>query len=163
MNHTKDSILNLLENVKDPEVPVISVVELGVVRDVLVNSKDDVVVKITPTYSGCPALHVMEQEIIDELKHNNIQNPRVEVVLSPAWSTDWISDAARIKLKNFGIAPPQFRGVDLVKIGPVEIEVPCPYCDSTETECTSQFGPTACKSLWRCNKCRQPFEYFKDF
>lgn len=158
---SRDQIYSILESVKDPEVPVLSVVELGVVRDAIVTA-DSVTIKITPTYSGCPALHVMESDILSALKDAGIKNAKVETIYAPAWTTDWISDAARAKLKNYGIAPPQTRGEGLVLISPSKV-IPCPFCNSANTTRKSEFGSTACKALLYCNSCHQPFEHFKDF
>jgi ring-1,2-phenylacetyl-CoA epoxidase subunit PaaD len=157
---TRESIYAALESVKDPEVPVLSVVELGIVRDVELDASG-VTVVITPTYSGCPAMQAIEHDILATLRRAKIHNARVRTVLSPAWTTDWIPFAAREKLAAYGIAPPGHSGVH----APVQLKrrerVPCPFCGSDDTVLRSDFGSTACKALHQCNACRQPFEEFK--
>ncbi|MFQ6551708.1 1,2-phenylacetyl-CoA epoxidase subunit PaaD [Aestuariibius insulae] len=139
-----------LESVPDPEIPVISVVDLGVVRDVRV--KDDTVeVTITPTYSGCPAMAVIALDIETALAQSGVQAVRLTTRIAPPWTTDWLSDKGRAQLERYGIAPPQAAG------GPKR----CPQCHSTATERISQFGSTPCKALWRCTDCLEPFDYFK--
>jgi ring-1,2-phenylacetyl-CoA epoxidase subunit PaaD len=156
-------VLNVLQAVKDPEVPVLSVVELGVVRGAEVEG-DGVTVTITPTYSGCPALHVMEAEITAALVRAGFGEVTVRTVYSPAWTTDWIPAAAREKLRAYGIAPPGPAAPEApVLLGPTVRNVPCPFCGSPNTVRESEFGPTACKSLHTCRSCRQPFEHFKSF
>ncbi len=155
--------MQILEGVKDPEVPVLSVVELGVVRNVAFE-KEQVVIQITPTYSGCPALKVMQDEIVSALKENGFPDVRVDIVYAPAWTTDWIGDAAREKLRRYGIAPPQANAADeIVNISSGSRPVPCPMCNSLDTQVQSQFGSTACKALHLCRSCKQPFEHFKVF
>jgi ring-1,2-phenylacetyl-CoA epoxidase subunit PaaD len=157
-------VFAILETVRDPEVPVLSVVELGVVRDVTF-ATHETVVTITPTYSGCPALRVMEREVREALERAGLPAPRVEVSYTPAWTTDWIGPEAREKLRAYGIAPPGPRRHDdgdvLVQLLRAPDVVACPYCGSRETELRSEFGPTACKSIRYCRGCRQPFEQFK--
>jgi ring-1,2-phenylacetyl-CoA epoxidase subunit PaaD len=156
----RDEILRWLEEVKDPEVPVLSVRELGVLRDVEVSS-DGVVVVMTPTYSGCPAMHAMEADVLSTLERHGVPNARVRTVYSPAWTTDWISDDAKAKLEAYGIAPPaRTESDDLV---PLRRRTPtrCPYCKSVNTTMRSEFGSTACKAILFCNGCSQPFELFK--
>lgn len=153
--------LTLLEAVKDPEVPVLSVVELGVVRGVEVEGTR-AIVTITPTYSGCPAMKVMEDEISAALKAGGFEAVEVRTVYAPAWTTDWIPEPAREKLRAYGIAPPGSAGGP-VTLGPTVRRVACPFCGSGNTEVQSEFGSTACKSLHVCHSCRQPFEHFKPF
>jgi ring-1,2-phenylacetyl-CoA epoxidase subunit PaaD len=158
---TREQVLDLLNEVPDPEVPVISVVELGIVRDVEV-SGSAVTVVITPTYSGCPAMRTIEEDIIAALAAHGMPNATVRTVFQPAWTTDWIPPAAREKLRAYGIAPPGAAPAD----GPVQImrrsaAVPCPFCGSSSTSRRSDFGSTACKALHFCNACTQPFEEFK--
>lgn len=156
----KEKIYSLLETIPDPEIPVISVVELGIVRDVLVEGKN-VLVKITPTYSGCPAMKQIEDDIKNLLSQNNY-NTNIEMVYSPAWTTDWISDEAKEKLRKYGIAPPEHSSIDKrVLTGKQPRIVACPQCKSTHTEMISQFGSTACKALYKCLDCKEPFDYFK--
>ena len=157
--------LALLDHVKDPEVPVLSVVELGIVRGVEVDDAGaGVTVTLTPTYSGCPAMRVIEEEIVAALEAGGFGAVAVKVVYAPAWTTDWIPEAAREKLRAYGIAPPgEVTAEQLVPLGPVVRRVACPFCGSPDTETTSEFGATACKSLHVCRACRQPFEHFKAF
>jgi ring-1,2-phenylacetyl-CoA epoxidase subunit PaaD len=161
---TREEIFAILEAVRDPEVPVLSVVELGVVREAHC-TEHDTVVTITPTYSGCPALRVMEREVQEALVRAGLPAPRVEVSYTPAWTTDWIGPEAREKLRAYGIAPPGPRRHDegdvLVQLLRAPDVVPCPYCGSRDTELRSEFGPTACKSIRFCRGCTQPFEQFK--
>ena len=158
-----DSVATALDSVKDPEVPVLSVVELGVVRSAEVDGSR-VTVTITPTYSGCPALHVMENEIRAALTGAGFGEVVVNTVYAPAWTTDWIPAAAREKLRVYGIAPPGPVGAEpLISLGPTVRTITCPYCGSANTTRESEFGPTACKSLHVCHSCRQPFEHFKAF
>ena len=158
---TREQVLLWLEEVKDPEVPVLSVVELGVVRDVRVDAQG-VVVEMTPTYSGCPALHVMEEDIRAALRDHGIDQVEVRTVFREPWTTDWMSDEAKEKLRAYGIAPPlhESEREDLVALRRREV-VPCPFCASHDTIRKSEFGSTACKAIFVCNSCRQPFDYFK--
>ncbi|MBI2795223.1 MAG: phenylacetate-CoA oxygenase subunit PaaJ [Gemmatimonadetes bacterium] len=157
----------VLEGVLDPEVPVLSVVDLGIVRDVRVTD-DGVEVVVTPTYSGCPAVKVIERDIVGALRRAGVAKVRVRTEFAPAWTTDWMSDAAREKLRAYGIAPPRPRVGDADADPLVQLlrrqpppAVPCPWCGAAETELRSAFGPTACKSIRYCPGCRQPFEAFK--
>jgi ring-1,2-phenylacetyl-CoA epoxidase subunit PaaD len=158
---TRDDVWQYLEDIKDPEVPVLSVVELGIVRDVKV-AEQGVTVVITPTYSGCPAMHVIEADIVAGLNARGITPVTIETVFTPAWTSDWISDAAKRKLVAYGIAAPGRAADDggLVTLTR-RIPVACPYCKSTRTTLKSEFGSTACKSINFCNDCQQPFEQFK--
>ena len=156
----KKRIYEILENVSDPEVPVLSVLDLGIVRDVRV-SDSTVEIIITPTYSGCPAMNVIATNITLEMMVYNIENVRITTVLSPAWTTDWMTESGKEKLKNYGIAPPQTRARLDKMLFEDTPSVPCPLCNSTDTEQISEFGSTACKSLFRCLDCREPFDYFK--
>lgn len=148
-----------LEEVSDPEIPVLTVVDLGVVRSVKTNG-DQVEIVITPTYSGCPAMQVIEEDIKQVLKFKGIDQVEVELVLSPAWTTDWISEKGRIKLKEYGIAPPADE-VDKSVLFADPPVIECPLCHSTDTRMISQFGSTACKAHYQCNSCLEPFDYFK--
>jgi ring-1,2-phenylacetyl-CoA epoxidase subunit PaaD len=139
-----EAIRAVLSQVADPEIPVISVVELGIVRSV---ETDRVV--ITPTYTGCPAAQVIERDVRDALDSAGYRKVRIETVLSPAWTTDWITPEGRAKLRAYGIAPPTRSAVE------------CPQCGSSETEEISRFGSTPCKALWRCRACAEPFDLFK--
>jgi ring-1,2-phenylacetyl-CoA epoxidase subunit PaaD len=164
---TREQVMAWLDEVSDPEIPVISVVDLGIVRDVAFDG-DECVVTITPTYSGCPAMQVIEESVTDELKKRGLAKVRVRSQLSPAWTTDWMSDAGKAALKGYGIAPPAQQAIDISGLrsrvsrrGEPEPEVACPRCGSTHTELTSQFGSTPCKALYKCLDCREPFDYFK--
>ena len=156
-------VLAILDCVMDPEVPVLSVRELGIVRDVSIAADGAVTVTVTPTYSGCPAIRVIEQDIISALRAAGIVDVRVETTYSPAWTTDWIPASAKDKLKAYGIAPPGAAdaGDGLVQLMRARPSAQCPYCDSYATEVRSEFGSTACKSVCWCRACGQPFEEFK--
>lgn len=156
---TAAQIRDLLEQVKDPEIPVISLRELGVLREVNVDG-DAVEVIITPTYSGCPAMDVMQEDVEKALRDAGIENFRVKQVLSPAWSTDWISESGRKKLLDYGIAPPPHTSDIRALKGGVPVTA-CPQCGSTDTTLVSQFGSTPCKALYKCNTCQEPFDLFK--
>jgi ring-1,2-phenylacetyl-CoA epoxidase subunit PaaD len=156
-----------LGDVPDPEIPVISIVDLGIVRDVAFDG-DACVVTITPTYSGCPAMQVIAESVTTALHLRGLNNVRLVNQLSPAWTTDWMSDAGKAALKGYGIAPPTQQAIDIsglrtgVKRGAfVVLDVTCPNCGSTHTQLTSQFGSTPCKALYKCLDCREPFDYFK--
>jgi ring-1,2-phenylacetyl-CoA epoxidase subunit PaaD len=144
--------------VVDPEIPVLTIADLGVLRSVAVTD-GCVEVAITPTYSGCPAMNMIRIEIEMALEREGISNARVRTVLSPAWTTDWMSEDGRRKLAEYGIAPPQAASSRRALFG-VE-QVACPQCGSKNTEVLSEFGSTSCKALWRCKACREPFDYFK--
>lgn len=145
--------------VPDPEVPVLTIADLGVLRDARVTPAGAVEVDITPTYSGCPAMNAIALHVEAALAEAGIEG-RTRLVLSPAWTTDWMSEAGREKLREYGIAPPAPHAGRRALFGADE-EVACPRCGSTETEKLSEFGSTACKALWRCTACREPFDYFK--
>ena len=149
---------NTAATVVDPEIPVLTIADLGVLRDVAV--KDGCVeVEITPTYSGCPAMNMIGIELELALQREGFRNVRVRTVLSPAWTTDWMSEDGRRKLREYGIAPPQPAGSRRALFGVQQVA--CPQCGSAETEVLSEFGSTSCKALWRCKSCREPFDYFK--
>jgi ring-1,2-phenylacetyl-CoA epoxidase subunit PaaD len=145
-------------SVVDPEIPVLTIADLGVLRDVAI-AGDRVEVAITPTYSGCPAMNMIALEIELALERAGFRQPKVRTVLSPAWTTDWMSEAGRQKLRDYGIAPPQAASSRRALFG--EQAVTCPQCGSDNTELLSEFGSTSCKALWRCKACREPFDYFK--
>ncbi len=151
-------IWHILEKIPDPEIPVISIVELGMIRDVIQDG-ELTVVKLTPTYTGCPAMHQIEQDIKKALKENDISSFRVDLVHSPAWNTDWITDEAKEKLRVYGIAPPLHSSTD--KNSVLGKLIQCPRCASKNTRLISQFGSTACKALYKCEDCLEPFDYFK--
>ena len=163
-----------LGEVADPEIPVISIVDLGIVRDVRVAADNACDVTITPTYSGCPAMQVIADAITAALHAHGVKNVRLHNQLSPAWTTDWMSEAGKAALKGYGIAPPAQTVVDIsgLRAGaaaavsrraatPTAPAIACPHCGSQHTEVTSQFGSTPCKALYRCLDCREPFDYFK--
>ncbi|MGS1006600.1 1,2-phenylacetyl-CoA epoxidase subunit PaaD [Achromobacter anxifer] len=157
-----DQVYAWLQEVPDPEIPVLSVVDLGVVRDVSWDGEACVVV-ITPTYSGCPAMREITQDIQQTLARHGVAEVRVETRLAPAWTTDWMSEKGREALKGYGIAAPAQRAVDISGIsrrtaGPA---IACPRCGSKDTRLVSNFGSTSCKALYRCVSCREPFDYFK--
>ena len=156
---TEDDIWQLLDEVKDPEVPAVSVVELGIVRTV---SWDGVALEIdvTPTYSGCPATELIEELIAEAMRLAGIRDVRINRVLTPAWTTDWVTAEGKEKLRAFGIAPPQGSSSKLSLLGQSEV-IGCPHCGSDQTEQVSEFGSTACKALYRCKDCLEPFDYFK--
>lgn len=156
---TEEKIWEWLEDVYDPEVPVLTVVDLGVVRKVNL-TKEEVKITITPTYSGCPAMRVIEEDIRRKLLSEGVMNLNVETVLSPAWTTDWISEKGRQQLKEYGIAPPE-NEVDKSLLFSEPLIVPCPNCGSKETKMISEFGSTACKAHYNCLSCKEPFDYFK--
>lgn len=155
----KERIWELMEEVFDPEVPVLTVVDLGVVRTI-VKFNDSWKITITPTYSGCPAMKRIEDDIIEKLGEHAINNVIVEHVLSPAWTTDWLTESGKRKLKEYGIAPPVDE-VDKSVLFADPPTVPCPKCDSENTKMISQFGSTACKAHYQCQACLEPFDYFK--
>ena len=161
---TRDEVFEILDTVKDPEVPVLSVVELGIVRDVRVDG-EAVTVTLTPTYSGCPAMRVIEDDITAALVERGLGPVRIETVFAPAWTTDWLSEDAKRKLEAYGIAPPGPAApetlVSLTRAPSATTTPRCPYCHSRDTVVKSDFGSTACKSICFCNACHQPFEMFK--
>lgn len=155
---TVDVIWKVLESVKDPELPVVSLVEMGIIRQVDVQPDGNVIVTITPTFSGCPALHTMKGDIIAALQTQGVEAV-VETTFSPPWTSDWITETAREKLRAFGVAPAPHHGgqfeVTLLDV------VACPYCGSENTAIRNSFGPTPCRMIFYCNTCQQPFEQFK--
>ena len=158
---SREELLEILDTVKDPEVPVLSVVELGIIRDAVATDAG-VVITITPTYSGCPAMHEIEVDIRRALATEARGPVEIRTTYSPAWTTDWITDAAKEKLEAYGIAPPGLAdSSELIHLRRRTTTIRCPYCKSHDTQQKSVFGSTACKSIWFCNECRQPFEEFK--
>jgi len=151
---TAQDIRSMLDVVVDPDIPVLTIAEIGILRDVTVTDDGKVEVSITPTYSGCPALAVMEEDVTIALANNGIHDVTVIVKQSPVWTTEWMSDTAKEKLRAFGIAPPD----SVLAIVP---EVLCPRCASDGAAKISEFGSTSCKSLWVCTTCSEPFDYFK--
>jgi ring-1,2-phenylacetyl-CoA epoxidase subunit PaaD len=164
---TAAQVWTWLGEVPDPEIPVISVVDLGIVRAVDVTD-DECVVTITPTYSGCPAMEVIAADIERALRARGVECLRIATRLSPAWTTDWMSDAGKAALTSYGIAPPVQQVIDISALSHgvrrhaiAQPVVACPHCGSTHTRVTSQFGSTPCKALYQCLDCREPFDYFK--
>jgi ring-1,2-phenylacetyl-CoA epoxidase subunit PaaD len=157
------ALLEVLHGVPDPEVPALDIVELGIVRKVERRPDGVVVVEVTPTYSGCPAMRMIEEEIVGALRAHGYERVELRTVYSPAWTTDWLSDEAKAKLKAYGIAPPGRAVAEqtLVPLTPTIRRAACPYCGSSNTERRSEFGSTACKAIHYCHHCRQPFEEFK--
>jgi ring-1,2-phenylacetyl-CoA epoxidase subunit PaaD len=154
----EEDIWKYLKDVKDPEVPVLTVVDLGIIRSIELNGTH-CLVAITPTYTGCPAMKVIESDIIARLTEEGLTT-EVKTTLSPAWTTDWITEDGRNKLEEYGIAPPQDE-VDKSVLFAEPTVVPCPLCKSKNTRLISQFGSTACKAHYQCNDCKEPFDYFK--
>lgn len=156
---TADTVRRWLDDVPDPEIPVLSVNDLGIVRDIQVTS-ERITVSIAPTYIGCPATEVIEAMIARELRRRGSTNVEIKRVLSPAWTTDWLSEDGRRKLEAYGIAPPADTSGKRGLLGP-QPAVRCPRCEAIETERVSEFGSTPCKAAYRCKLCLEPFEYFK--
>lgn len=154
----KKQILNWLEEVKDPEIPVLSLVDLGVITDVNIDN-NHVKVKMTPTFSGCPAIDYMKADVIEVLKQKGLENVECEVSFETQWNSNMISEKGRKAIKKFGLAPPPKH--DLIVDLDILEKINCPFCDSKDTELKSPFGPTLCRSLHYCNNCRQAFEQFK--
>ena len=155
---SSEQVFDWLSEVPDPEIPVLTIADLGILRGVVI--KDEIIVELTPTYSGCPATEVIEQSVIDALHEQGVENVRVKRVLSPPWTTDWISAAGREKLKEYGIAPPA-EGASKRELLQGKRSIACPRCDSLNTAVVSEFGSTACKASYKCGDCLEPFEYFK--
>lgn len=157
---TTKTIHEILDTVQDPEVPVLSIIDLGVLRDVIING-NQVEVVITPTYSGCPAMDMIRAHIRMVLAEHGYKDVKVTTVLSPAWTTDWMSERGKEKLKAYGIAPPNPKQQVCHTSLFAEEAIQCPHCNSYNTRRVSEFGSTACKSLYQCNACHEPFDYFK--
>ncbi|HSQ43417.1 MAG TPA: 1,2-phenylacetyl-CoA epoxidase subunit PaaD [Ginsengibacter sp.] len=157
-NITTDKAWKLMEDVYDPEIPVLSIIDLGIVRNIQL-SHDDIEIFITPTYSGCPAMDVISMNIRVILSANGFKKIKITQQLSPAWTTDWMTENGKEKLKAYGIAPPIGKSFDEKYLE--ELKVECPHCHSLNTKLISQFSSTACKALYQCNDCREPFDYFK--
>lgn len=149
-----------LEKVSDPEIPVLTVLDMGIVRDVR-QEGNQWQIDITPTYSGCPAMDMIAVEIKATLQEAGYDDVQVNLVLTPAWTTDWLSEAGRCKLKAYGIAPPEGKTVDKSVLFGQPKQIECPHCRSRDTRLLSQFGSTACKALYQCQSCKEPFDYFK--
>lgn len=154
-----DHIESILRSVSDPEIPVLSIMDMGIVREVLVDEQN-IFIKITPTYSGCPAMDTIADDIKAALKKANY-SAHIELVLSPAWTTDWINENGRKELEAYGIAAPLNESSDKLALMGQSQLVKCTNCGSSNTKMVSQFGSTACKALFKCNDCLEPFDYFK--
>ena len=158
VNFTKEEILKILEDVKDPEIPVLSLVDLGVITHINI-STETVTVEMTPTFVGCPAMDFMKNEVIEKLQSVGIQNPIVNISFKEPWSSDKISERGKAALKQFGLAPPMpshlFTDIEMLE------HVPCPRCNTTNTELRNPFGPTLCRSIHYCLDCKEAFEQFK--
>ncbi len=151
-----------LEEVKDPEVPVLSILDLGIVRGVQVSPSGEATVTITPTYSGCPAMDVIGMNIRMALAGRGFSGVRVDIQLSPAWTTDWMSETGKQKLREYGIAPPvRMASAGALGLFEEDSTIPCPRCGSGDTKLVSNYGATACKAMYQCNSCHEPFEHFK--
>jgi len=158
----KENIRSLLQQVCDPEIPVLTIIDLGIVREIICTNDDHVEIIITPTYSGCPAMDAIAFDIKMKLMEAGFKQVKITYTLSPAWTTDWLSEEGKNKLKKYGIAPPQNISSRLNKLlFEEEKNIECPQCHSTNTKLLSQFGSTACKALYQCMDCKEPFDYFK--
>lgn len=159
MDTSKEKITQILSTVTDPEVPVLTIMDLGIVRGIKTDDSSsgdgDIEIIITPTYTGCPAMDMIAMNIRLALIENGFNKIKITSVLSPAWTTDWMSETGKQKLKAYGIAAPD-KKFDIPADG-----VECPQCNSTNTKLVSEFGSTACKALYQCNDCKEPFDYFK--
>lgn len=161
VNQQKETIWNLIKEIPDPEIPVINIAELGMLREVKISESGNIEVLISPTYTGCPAMKVIEEDISAILKENGYTNFKITNVISPPWTTDLITDEAKEKLRVYGIAPPQHSTVSKKELMGIATNIACPQCKSTNTQMISHFGSTACKALYKCNDCLEPFDYFK--
>jgi ring-1,2-phenylacetyl-CoA epoxidase subunit PaaD len=157
---TKEEIYSMLSEIPDPEIPVISIVELGVIRDIKESGRS-VEVTITPTYSGCPAMKQMEDDVRAKLRAAGFDEVKINTVYQPPWTTDWLSVEAKEKLRKYGIAPPEESTTDKSFLTGRTRSVTCPRCGSRDTQMVSQFGSTACKALYKCKNCLEAFDYFK--
>ena len=158
---SKDHIFSLLSEIPDPEIPVISIIELGVIRDITIIDETTIQLKITPTYSGCPAMKQIEDDVRKKLTENGFTNITIITIYSPPWTTDWITTEAKEKLRKYGIAPPENTTEDKSWLTGKIKSIACPRCKSQNTKLISQFGSTACKALYQCAYCLEPFDYFK--
>ena len=158
--HTEKEIWEILSEVEDPEIPVLTVIDMGIIRSVSIEG-DLTTVVISPTYSGCPAMKTIETDIAEILEEKRVGNFKIITQLSPAWTTDWMSESGKEKLRQTGIAPPVGSSSDKGLLMSKVKTVNCPRCGSADTHLISQFGTTACKALYKCNTCLDPFDYFK--
>jgi len=157
----EEQVWKLLHQIPDPEIPVIDIVELGVIRAIKLLNATSIEITITPTYSGCPAMKQMEDDIRSKLNEVGFLEIKINTIYNPPWTTDWITEDAKLKLNNYGIAPPVHSSLDKAVLLGKERKVKCPRCNSLTTQIISQFGSTACKALYKCNDCLEPFDYFK--
>ena len=157
----KEKIYSYLEEVKDPEVPVLSIIDLGIVRDIVFHDNDEIEIFITPTYSGCPAMDVITMNIRIRLSLLGFKKIKITQILSPAWTTDWMREEGKQKLKEYGIAPPNPKQQVCKQELFSDEAIQCPHCNSWHTHRVSEFGSTACKALYVCDDCKEPFDYFK--
>ena len=155
-----EEIKKVISEIPDPEIPVITIQELGVLRDIFYQ-EESLKVVITPTYSGCPAMDRFQKDIIEKLELLKVKSYEIKKQFDPAWTTDWITEEAKLKLKDYGIAPPEQKTKDKKSLLGNKQRIECPRCKTKETELVSQFGSTACKAMYRCTSCLEPFEYFK--
>ncbi len=158
---TAEDIFTLLSEIPDPEIPVISIIELGVIRNIEIINDSTISLKITPTYSGCPAMKQIEDDVRKKLSENGFTTIDIKTIFSPPWTTDWITPAAKEKLRKYGIAPPENSTEDKSWLTGKVKNIACPRCKSLNTKLISQFGSTACKALYQCQDCQEPFDYFK--
>lgn len=157
---TEEQIWEGLATISDPEIPVLSILDLGIVRAVVLEHETSVRVDITPTYSGCPAMDTISMQIRMLMLSYGFKHVNINLILEPAWTTDWMTEAGKEKLKEYGIAPPQRKSDKNLALFEEDV-VPCPKCDSTDTRLISKFGSTSCKAMYSCNTCLEPFEHFK--
>jgi ring-1,2-phenylacetyl-CoA epoxidase subunit PaaD len=158
---TAEDIFTLLSEIPDPEIPVISIIELGVIRNIEIINDTTISLKITPTYSGCPAMKQIEDDVRKKLSENGFTTIDIKTTFSPPWTTDWITPEAKEKLRKYGIAPPENSTEDKSWLTGKDKNIACPRCKSLNTKLISQFGSTACKALYQCQDCLEPFDYFK--
>lgn len=156
--YTREEIMGYLSEIVDPEIPVLTIEEIGMLRDVLITEKGYEVI-LTPTYTGCPAMGIIEEDIEQLLAEKGVGPITVKLVYAPAWTTDWITDAAKEKMRKYGISPPEHSSCS--QAFSAGSSVSCPKCGSADTQLISRFGATACKALYKCNSCKEPFEHFK--
>jgi ring-1,2-phenylacetyl-CoA epoxidase subunit PaaD len=161
MAFTKEHIYEALSEIPDPEIPVISITDLGVIRDVTITGETSIELNITPTYSGCPAMQQIDADVRKKLGEKGFKDIKINTVYSPPWTTDWINDAAKERLREYGIAPPEHSTEDKSWLTGKDKVISCPRCKSNNTKLISQFGSTACKALYQCQDCLEPFDYFK--
>ncbi len=160
-NFDPAQVWTILEEIKDPEIPVLSIVDLGIAREVKYHGGEQLEIIISPTYSGCPAMYMLEEQIKEALNHRGFIDPIVTTRLSPAWTTDWMTETGRQKLEAYGIAPPEKTTTNKSVLFGGQKKISCPRCKSDNSEQISEFGSTACKALYRCLDCLEPFDYFK--